>query len=158
MEMEDQFVEAVEKAISNLATDFQAQPGSFRNERQMHWVLFHYLKQEEIFQHKYFGTELLQAEFPVNYRGKRWGYYDLVILEPTSVSAVAELPPWATWDIYLPLVEVMVAIEVKIWVNRRDFHDDVDWDIKKLTEPKKPVKHPYYLNFVQLDFSLTCPQ
>jgi len=157
MEMEDRFVEAVEKAISNLVTDFQAQPGGFRNERDMHCTLYHYLKQEYFLERNYHGTELVHAEFPTHakYGEKRTvrGHYDLVILDPNSATTVREVPPWTTWDIYLTLVEVMIAMEVKIWVNRRDFHDDVDWDIKKLTEPKKPVKHPYYLNFVQLDFS-----
>jgi len=157
MEMEAQFVEAVEKAISNLVTDFQAQPGDFRNERDMHWALFHYLKQQYFLERNYYGAELVHAEFPtrMKYGEKRTarGHYDLVILDPNSAAAVRELPPSASWDIYLPLVEVMVAIEVEIWVNRADFHKKVDWDIKKLTDPHKPVKYPYLLTFVQLDFN-----
>ena len=157
LEMEDQFVEAVEKAISNLVNDFQAQPSGFRNERDMHFALFHYLKQEYFLERNYYGTELVHAEFPTHakYGEKRTtrGHYDLVILDPNSATTAREVPPWTSWDIYLLLVEVMVAIEVKIWVNRADFHNKVDWDIKKLTDTKKPVKHPYYLNFVQLDFN-----
>jgi len=154
---EARFVEAVKKASSNLVADFQGQPGNFRNERDMHCALFHYLKQEYFLERNYYGTELVHAEFPTHakYGEKRTarGHYDLVILDPNSATNVRGLPPWTTWDMYLPLVEVTVAIEVKMWVNRADFHNKVDWDIKKLTDPKKPVKHPYYLNFVQLDFS-----
>ena len=158
--MEKEFVEAIERAITHLVTDFQGQTTRFWNERDMHWCLFHYLKQDPLFQCGY-GTELIRAEFPTRavYIAEKVGargHYDLVILNPTSLSSppVSELPPWASWDKYLPLVDVLVAVEIKTWVDRTtDIAEKVDWDIEKLTDARNVVKHAYFLNFVQLDFS-----
>ncbi len=159
--MEEQFIKAVDKAIGQVVLDFQDDPTRYWNERDIHWNLFHYLKQQEIFQKNYI-TELIRAEFPtrVEYRevdGKpARGHYDLVILEPDSLAApaVCEMSPWAPWDKYLELVKVVGAVEVKMWWYRwSDFQQRVGWDIQKLTDSQNAVKYPYLLNFVQLDFS-----
>ncbi len=158
--MEAQFIEAVDKAIGQVVFDFQGDPTRYWNERDIHWNLFHYLKQQGIFQKNYI-TELIRAEFPtrVEYREvdrkPARGHYDLVVLEPASLAApaVCEMAPWAPWDEYLPLVKVLVAVEVKIWLDRwSDIQQRISWDVQKLTEPQNAVKYPYFLNFVQLDF------
>lgn len=155
--MEEQFVEAVERAINHVATDFQSKPDRFWNERDMHWCLFYYLKQEGIFQKRY-ATELIRAEFPTiktfgEGRPAR-GHYDLVVLQPNSIATevVRKLKPWTPWGEYLPLVEVLVAVEVKMWVARLPLGRTI-WDIQKLTASQNKVKYPYFLNFVQLNFA-----
>ena len=161
--MEEQLIEAVNKAIGQLVLDFQGDPTRYWNERDIHWNLFHCLKQQGIFQQGYV-TELIRAEFPTRkkYReedGKpARGHYDLVVLapEPFATKALQEMPSWAPWDKYLPLVQIMAAVEVKMWVDRwSDTQRDerVGWDILKLTDPGNAVEHAYLLNFVQLDFS-----
>ena len=160
--MEAQFIEAVDKAIGQVVLDFQGDPTRYWNERDIHWKLFHYLKQQGIFQKSYI-TELIRAEFPTcaEYRevdGKpARGHYDLVVLESDSLAApaVREMAPWAPWGEYLSQVEVLVAVEVKMWVDRwSDTQRDerVGWDILKLTDTRNAVRRPYLLNFVQLDF------
>lgn len=160
--MEKEFLEAIDRAIAHLVADFQGQTSRFWNERDMHWYLFHYLKQDPLFVHDY-GTELIRAEFPTRavYREEKQkapsrGHYDLVILDPTPFTGppISELPPWASWEEYLPYVRVVVAVEVKTWVDRtKDIPQKVDWDVEKLTDPQNVVGHAYFLNFVQLDFS-----
>ena len=160
--MEKDFVKAIDRAIAHLVADFQGQTSRFWNERDMHWYLFHYLKQDPVFLRDY-GTEIIRAEFPTRalYREEKQkassrGHYDLVILDPTSLAnpPIRELPPWASWEEYLPYVRVVVAVEVKTWVERtKDIPSKVDWDIEKLTDPQNAVEHAYFLNFVQLDFS-----
>lgn len=154
--MEKEFVEAINRAISRLIADFQGQPGRFWNERDMHWYLFHHLKEDPVFMHDY-EAELIRAEFPTRAKyPDRRGLYDLVILDPTSLTSppTSKLPPWAPWDEFLPLAEVVVAVEVKTWVDRTtDIAEKVDWDIEKLTDARNALRHAYFLNFVQLDFS-----
>jgi len=149
------FSEAMERAIARLVLDFQAQPRRFWNERDLHWYLFYHLKQDPVFLRDY-GTELIRAEFPTRAKYPDRGHYDLVILDPASLTSppVSELMPWASWDEYLPFVGVVVAVEVKTWVDRTtDIPQKVDWDIDKLIDPQNGVTHPYFLNFVQLDFA-----
>lgn len=158
--MGKEFVEATDRAIARLVTDFQVQPTRFWNERDIHWYLFHHLKQDPLFLCNY-GTELIRAEFPtrrvyIEDAKPARGHYDLVILDPTSVTSapVNQLPPWATWEEYLPYVVVLVAIEVKTWVYRTtNVPEKADWDIDKLTDLSNAVRQGYFLNFVQLDFS-----
>lgn len=153
--MDKEFVEAIERAIASLVADFQGQTSRFWNERDIHWYLFRYLKGDPVFLREY-GTELIRAEFPTRAKYPDRGYYDLVILDPVSLTnaPVSTLPPWAPWDEFLPLVDVVVAVEVKTWVDRTtDIPQKVDWDIDKLTDPRNAVRHSYFLNFVQLDFS-----
>lgn len=160
LDMEKEFVEAIERTITHLVADFQAQTTRFWNERDLHWCLFHYLKQDPILQRDC-GTELIRAEFPtravyIERKVGARGHYDLVILNPTSLisPAVSDLPPWASWGEYLPLVDVLIAVEVKTWVERTtDIAGKVDWDIEKLTDERNAVENAYFLNFVQLDFS-----
>lgn len=153
--MDKEFVEAIERAIASLVTDFQGQTSRFWNERDMHWYLFRHLKGDPVFLREY-GTELIRAEFPTRAKYPDRGYYDLVILDPVSLTSppVSTLPPWAPWDEFLPLVDIVVAVEVKTWVDRTtDIPQKVDWDVDKLTDPRNAVRHSYFLNFVQLDFS-----
>jgi hypothetical protein len=154
------FVEATDRAIAHVVADFQAQPDRFWNERDIHWHLFYYLRLDSVFLRDY-GPEPIRAEFPTRRvyseeaRPAR-GHYDLVILDPTSVTGppVSRLPPWASWEEYLPHVVVLVAIEVKTWVDKTtNIPEKVDWDIDKLTDPSNAVRQGYFLNFVQLDFS-----
>jgi len=158
--MGKEFMEATDRAIARLVADFQVQPTRFWNERDIHWYLFHHLKQDPVFLCDY-GTELIRAEFPTrrvyteDAKSAR-GHYDLVVLDPTSVTStpVSQLPPWASWEEYLPHVVVLVAIEVKTWVDRTtNIPEKADWDIEKLTDAQNAVRHAYFLNFVQLDFS-----
>ncbi len=159
--MEEQLVEAVEKAIDLLVVEFQGNPDRFFNERDMLWGLFHYLKQQDIFQSEY-AKGTIRAEFPTRrkYPGKRpaRGRYDLVVLHPDSLAdpRVAKMKPWDEWDPYLEIVRVLVAVEVKMWLQRRSdpkMADILDWDIEKLTDSENAVNRPYLLNFIQVDFS-----
>lgn len=157
--MEKEFVEATDRAIARLVADFQVQPTRFWNERDIHWYLFHHLKQDPVFLCDY-GTEPIRAEFPTrrvyteDAKPAR-GHYDVVILDPTSVTSppVSQLPCWAPWEECLPHMAVLVAIEVKTWVDRTtNIPEKGDWDIDKLTDPLNTVRQGYFLNFVQLDF------
>jgi len=158
--MGKEFVEAADRAVARLVADFQAQLSRFWDERDIHWYLFHYLKLDTVFLRDY-GTEPIRAEFPtrrVYTEGAKpaRGHYDLVILDPTSVTSppVSQMPPWAPWKECLPYMEVLVAIEVKTWVNRtKNIPKKADWDIDKLTDPLNAVGQGYFLNFVQLDFN-----
>lgn len=159
--MNEQFIEATKSAINKVVSDFQNETDRFWNERDVHWSIFYYLKQQHIFQQRY-AAELIRAEFPTlgkyaKKEGRRSrGHFDLAILDPGSVAAVAKLnlKPWTDWDIYLPLVRVLIAVEVKTWVDRLRF-DRINWDILKLTDPENKVGYPYFLNFVQLDWEKT---
>ena len=158
--MGKQFVEATESAINQVVSDFQNEPDRFWNERDVHWSLFYYLKQQHVFQRRY-AAELIRAELPtLGKYGKEGrlarGHFDLVILDPDSVAAeaVRNLKPWTDWDVYLPLVRVLIAVEVKTWVDRLRF-DRANWDIRKLMDPENKVGHPYFLNFVQLNWEKT---
>ena len=157
--MEEQFVGALDKAIEQLVREFQRDPIRYWGERDIHWNLFRYLKQQEVFQQDYI-TELIRAEFPTRNdkyseeggRSAR-GHYDLVVLEPDSAAAAHEKELSASWGDYLPLVKVVVAIEVKMWLVRwSKFQQRLEWDIQKLTDQQNAVKYPYLLNFVQLNF------
>lgn len=160
MAMAEQLIEATERAINQVVSDYQNKPGRFWNERDIHWSLFCHLKQQEVFQRRY-ATELIRAELPtLGKYGKEGrlarGHFDLVILDPDSVAteAVRNLKPWTDWYVYLPLVRVLIAIEVKTWVDRLRF-DRTNWDIRKLMDPENKVGYPYFLNFVQLDWERT---
>jgi hypothetical protein len=158
--MGKEFVEATDRAIARLVADFQAQPPRFWDERDIHWYLFHYLKLDPVFLRDY-GTEPIRAEFPtrrVYTEGAKpaRGHYDLVILDPTSVTSppVSQLPFWAPWEKCLPHMAMLVAIEMKTWVDRTtNIPERANWDINKLTDPLNAVRQGYFLNFVQLDFS-----
>ena len=49
IKMEEQFIEAVDKAIEQVVLDFQGNPSRYWNERDIHWNLFHHLKQQGLF-------------------------------------------------------------------------------------------------------------
>jgi len=155
--MGNQFVEATERAIAKLVADFQGHPNRFWNERDIHWSLFYYLKQEGVIQETYV-TELIRAEFPTvkkfGVKNPARGHYDLAVLDPQSYSsaAVQSMKAQDPWDEYLKLVKVMIAVEVKLWLARLP-HERADWDIRKLTEPPNNVLNAFFLNFVQLNFS-----
>lgn len=160
MATDKHFVEATERAINHVVSDFQNEPDRFWNERDVHWSLFYHLKQQEVFQRRY-ATELIRAELPtLGKYGKEGrlarGHFDLVVLDPDSVAAeaVRNLKSWTDWDSYLPLVNVVIAVEIKTWVDKLRF-DRTNWDILKLTDPENKVSYPYFLNFVQLDWERT---
>jgi len=146
--------------IARLIVDFQVQSTRFWDERDIHWYLFHYLKLDPVFLCDY-GAKLIRAEFPTRRvytedaePGR--GHYDLVILDPTSVTSppVSQLPPWAPRKECLRHMAVLVAIEVKTWVHRTtNTPEKADWDIDKLTDPSNAGRQGYFLNIVQLDFS-----
>lgn len=150
------FVEATERAIAKLATDFQGYPDRFWNERDLHWSLFYYLKQEGVVQEAYV-TQLIRAEFPTlkkfGEKSPARGHYDLAILDPQSHSkpTVQSMKAQEPWDEYLKLVEVKIAVEIKLWLARLPL-ERADWDIQKLTEPPNNILYPFFLNFVQLRF------
>lgn len=154
--MEQQLVEATERAITKVIGDFQDNPERFWNERDIHWSLFYYLKQEAVVQQDYV-TQLIRAEFPTlkKFGGRKpaRGHYDLVILDPQSYNslAVQQMKAQTSWDDFLKLVKVMVAVEIKLWLARLPF-ERADWDIRKLMEQPNKVVNAYFLNFVQLEF------
>lgn len=150
----------VKNAISHVVTDFQTYPERFWNERDIHWSLFYYIKREKAIKETY-PTELIRAEFPTLkvFPGNKpaRGHYDLVIINAESASKpeVQNMKAQASWDDYLSLIELDVAIEIKLWLNRlrsEAMKERVDWDIQKLTDEAKNMKNAYFLNFVQLDF------
>jgi hypothetical protein len=152
-------VEAFDKAISQVITDFQNWPNRYWTERDIHWNLLFNVRNNEMFE-KAQAIELIRAEFPtINKYGKRKarGHYDLVVLEPESFRDpnVLVFKPWVPWDDFLSRVKLLIAAEVKIWVDRlntKEVLKRVKWDIKKLTDSDNLVQNPYFLNFVQLDF------
>ena len=158
--MERDFLEALDRAIAHVVADFQSQPPKFWNERDIHWYLFHYLKQDPVFLKDY-GAEPIRAEFPTRalYKEKDQkaasrGQYDMVILDPASVMARAnDLHPWAEWSDCLPHMQVVVAVEVKTWTDRStNIGSKVKWDVEKLTDSRNAIGNAFFLNFVQLDF------
>jgi len=155
--MEQQLVEATERAITKVIGDFQDNPERFWNERDIHWSLFYYLKQEAVGQENYV-TQLIRAEFPTlkKFGGRKpaRGHYDLVILDPKAYNspAVQQMKAQASWDDFLKLVKVIVAVEIKLWLARLPF-ERADWDIRKLMEQPNKVVNAYFINFVQLNFN-----
>ena len=150
----------VEKAISQVVADFQNNPKRFWNERDIHWSLFYYLKHQRVSEEAY-PTELIRAEFPTRkvFPGEKpaRGHYDLVILDAESYykPEVQNMKAQAPWKEFLELVEIAVAIEVKLWLNRlrpENMAERADWDITKLTDKPNNVQNAYFLNFVQLKF------
>ena len=154
--MELQYVEAVERAINQLVADFQRYTDRFWNERDLHWSLFYYLKQEGVI-HEIYTTELIRAEFPTvkafGEKNPARGHYDLVVLDPQSYRSetVQSMKAQDSWDKFLKLVKVMIAVEIKLWLARLSFRR-ADWDIRKLTEQPNNVQNAFFLNFIQLDF------
>jgi len=153
-------MKAVEEAIFQIVTDFQNNPKRFWNERDVHWMLFYYLKHQRASEEAY-PTELIRAEFPTLkvFPGKKpaRGHYDLVILDAESYykPEVQSMKAQASWQPFLDLVEITVAIEVKLWLNRlkpENMARRVDWDITKLTDKPNSIQNAYFLNFVQLNF------
>lgn len=122
----------------------------------MHWLLFHYLRQQEIFTEKQ-AIKLIRAEFPTNKPDSpARGHYDLVILknETLEIPAVANMEPWDPWAKFLDSIEITVAIEMKLWTDRQKKNLDklIQWDIDKLTDKRNTIGRGYFLNFVQIDF------
>src|SRR3990172_396463 len=113
-------LQALERVIEKLISDFQAAPNRFWNERAIHWTLFHYLKSEEVFQKP--KTELIRAEFPTlkpfgQERPAR-GHYDLVVLQPDSAEYLDKVSTWHGWEGHLERVRLLAAVEVKLWLQR----------------------------------------
>jgi len=150
----------VKNAISHVIADFQNYPNRFWNERDIHWSLFYYIKHEQACNEAY-PTQLIRAEFPTLkvFPGNKpaRGHYDLVILDAASYfkPEVQNMKAQAPWGKYLELLQITVAIEVKLWLNRlrpENMADRVDWDVTKLTDKPNNVQNAYFLNFVQLNF------
>jgi hypothetical protein len=62
----------------------------------------------------------------------------------------------STWEPHLTRVDLLAAIEIKLWlqrVNPERTDELISWDVRKLVEQPHRVQNPYYLNFVNLDFS-----
>ncbi len=154
--MENDFTEATRRAVAKLVTVFQSNPERSWNERDLHWILFYYLKMEEGIKEAY-PTQLIRAEFPTlkpfGEKNPARGHYDLVILDPESYfsPAVQSMKAWEPWDDFLKLVKVMIAVEIKLWLARLPC-ERADWDIQKLTTPSNNVLNAFFLNFVGLDF------
>jgi len=151
---------AVGNTISKLVVNFQNNPNRFWNERDMHWSLFYYLKQESTFKEAY-STQLIRAEFPTLkvFPGNRpaRGHYDLVILDAESYfkPKVQKMEAQAPWQEYLESLNITIAIEIKLWLNRLrpdNMVERAEWDIQKLTDTPNKIQSAYFLNFVQLDF------
>ncbi|MFC2019034.1 hypothetical protein ACFLU4_03655 [Chloroflexota bacterium] len=147
---------AVETAISWVVADFQRNPERFWNERDIHWSLFYYMKREQVYEEAY-PTELIRAEFPTRkvFSGKKAarGHYDAVIIDAESYNKpeVQKYKAQAPWKGYLELIEIAVAIEIKLWLSRQRIEDRADWDIQKLTDKPNNIQNAYFLNFVQLN-------
>ena len=149
---------AVKKAIAQVISVFQANRERFWNERDIHWSLFYYLKLGKVSEEAY-PTELIRAEFPTLkvFDGAR-GHYDLVIINEESYhkTEVQNMKAQSPWKDNLPLIELDVAIEIKLWLSRlqpKAMMERADWDIQKLTDTPTNIQSAYFLNFVQLDFS-----
>ena len=156
-----QLYPTVKRAITHLVDDFQNNPKRFWNERDLHWGLFYYLKQAQVSEEVY-PTELIRAEFPTLkvFGGNKpaRGHYDLVIINEESYSnpEVQNMKAEAPWQEYLELLQISVAIEIKLWLNRlnpTNMAERADWDIQKLTDTPNNIQDAYFLNFVQLDFN-----
>jgi hypothetical protein len=149
----------LERAISQVVTDFQTYTTRFWEERDIHWSLFYYLKTLGI--EEAYPSQLIRAEFPTRRTfGKRpaRGHYDLTILNLASYSLpeVQRMKPQTLWQEYLDLVRIDAAIEIKLWQNRLnddDMMERINWDVQKLTEELNNVDNAYFLNFVQMDFN-----
>jgi len=153
-------MKAIEKAIAMVVSDFQKYPERFWNERDVHWILFYYLKHQRVSEEAY-PTELIRAEFPTRkvFPGKKpaRGHYDLVILDAESYykQEVQNMKAKTSWTEFLEVIEIAVAIEVKLWLNRlrpENMAERVGWDIRKLTDKPNNVQNAYFLNFIQLNF------
>ena len=153
--MENQFVGVAERAIGELVATFQAKPGRYWNERDLHWILYSNMR-KIITEHN--ALELIRAEFPtINKYPTARGYYDLVILDPISYYSedVQKISMDADWDEFLPKLSILISIEIKLWqakLSWKKVDEYIDPDIQKLTDTENKVVHPYFLNFVQLDF------
>ena len=154
--MNKEIVKAVEEAVNLIVADFQNNTTRFWNERDIHWGLFYYLKKENVVPEKYPG-ELIRAEFPtLNRFGNKEtfrGHYDLVVLEEKSYRTpeVQAMKAQTEWADFLPMVNLTVVVEIKLWLARLQFQK-IKWDVDKLTEKPHKVLNAFLLNFVQLDF------
>lgn len=146
---------AVESAIEKVVQDFQREPNRFVNERDIHWLLFHYLQLEQSWNVEN-PARLIRAEFPTRkiypekHRGR--GHYDLVVLdsEPYFNQAFQKTRAQAPWQI-----KIKAAVEIKLWLTRcnpDDMAKRITWDINKLTDRENEVQYAYFINLVQLPF------
>lgn len=158
--MSNQICSAIENALSDVVCNFQSNPHRFWNERDIHWMLFHYLKQYLPSYEKY-PTELIRAEFPTlatfGADKPARGHYDLAVLDSVSYfsSGAANMKAQSAWNDYLPIIKITAAIEIKLWLstlNPSNMAERADWDIKKLTHTGNNVDDAYFVNFVQLNF------
>lgn len=129
--MKERLVDAAERAIGRLVTQFQGNPTRFWNERDIHWSLFHYLKEEGAIPESHV-TQLIRAELPTLKESLARGHYDLVVLDPESYNseAVQHMEADTPWDEFLRLVKIIIAVEIKLWLAKLPF-ERADWDIQE---------------------------
>jgi hypothetical protein len=144
---------AVESAIEKVVQEFQREPNRFGNERDIHWLLFHYLQVDKSWNVENPGR-LIRAEYPTRkiyqekHRGR--GHYDLVVLDSESYLTQTHQYSEASapWQI-----KIQAAVEVKLWLarcNPRDMAERINWDINKLINSENEVQYAYFVNLVQL--------
>ena len=153
--------EGIRRVTDRLVGDFQRSANRWWNERDLHWALFHYLKQEKVVEEEHI-TQLIRAEFPTvkefGQKNPARGHYDLVVLDAASLNApgVRDISMSAPWQSFLDQVTISTAVEIKLWQARASLEqraDRVGWDIEKLTAEPNNVQEACFLHFVHLDFT-----
>lgn len=152
---DDQIVQAFELAVPEVVRDFQSASNRFWHEHDIHWSLFYYLRKQNAVREVY-PTQLIRAEFPTLNEWDDRGHYDMVVLAPESVTGerIRELSADAPWEECLGLMDIVLAVEVKLWrdqVTPARAKELVERDIEKLTKQPNKVKRAYFLNFVQIE-------
>jgi hypothetical protein len=151
---------AVESAIEKVVQDFQRDPNRVWNEREINWLLFHYLQLEKSCAQEY-PAQLIRAEFPTlkvfkeGHQGR--GHYDLVVLDSESCfnQTVEDTKTQYPMQSFLEAVRIKAAVEIKLWstrCNASDMAKRINWNVKKLTEKPNNVQFAYFINLVQLPF------
>ena len=149
---------AVESAIEKVVQDFQRDPNHIWNEREIHWLLFHYLQLEKSWSQEY-PAQLVRAEFPTLkiFTGEHQGrdHYDLVVLDAESPGdeEFQNINIKSPRQSFLEVVKINAAVEIKLWSARcrpEDMARRIDWNVKKLTEKPHNVQFAYFINLVQL--------
>ena len=151
---------AVESAINKVVQDFQHDANRVWNERDIHWLLFHYLQLEKSCPQEY-PAQLIRAEFPTLkiFQGERQGrgHYDLVVLDSKSLlnPAVSDSKTQLPLQSFIESVKIKAAVEIKLWSTRcktEDMARRIEWGVKKLTEKPHNVEFAYFINLVQLPY------
>ena len=139
-------------AIDRVVKDFQKCADRWWAERDIDWLVFHYLREEKICPPT--DNDYIRAEFPtIREHGKRLRrYYDVAILDPQSAGLTADRNE--EWGTLLPKIDVLAAVEVKVWHSASQVANGAeraDPDIEKLMDPVNKVGNAYFLNFIEID-------